>query len=201
VVDTRSAYKRAWDWTGEWFGSRGFYVVEFAGALVAGALVWLFTGDFVSGLTGLALGAVVAGPAAYLWRWLSIRVDDRLRSVADSVVDEGRTAPTPDESRREQIQERFDEYYYGQVAKLERQEELVRNVGTLREWREFSGLAWRTITGLDSFSPKVAEYVTLSLEEGEKQVDRTGGDTETMTRMAQEVLETMREARTLFIPN
>lgn len=191
AMSTRPAYERAWEWTKDWIGSPGFYVVEVVGALVIGALIWAITGELDLGLGGLALGAIVAGPAAYLWRWRAISVEDRLRSVVGQVA----SAQDPSANLERYVEDRLDDLR----ALADRLEASTGSTETWQAWDRFKSEASTAAYGVGVYDTKLHDYVVATLNSADRKVHNMERKSpEAFREQADRVVKTLSDTPTLY---
>jgi len=180
---------------GSWVGTRAFYAAEAVGGISGAAVGWWTTGDALQGgASGLALGAALTAPLVLLVRACALVARTGLRRIVEIALEE--VPPDQAKAAAQDLEARFDAYYRQQLEKLEHRVEEVRSEETLTAWEDLQKLAWRTVTGLDSFSGKVSEYLTITIRGLEFELRQPGHAS--FDRAAKDLLEAFREARLLF---
>jgi len=193
-MDTRSAWRRSWQWASDWFPTLSFWLYTAACAIVGALIALRVTGDW----DAAGVWAVIAAPAGLLVAYAA-----RLTSLPFRDIREARVAlaqPSVDDATVEK-RRRFDAYLDKQLEHLRNQAGAIESAGSQFNarirWREFMRISWQATTGLSLLDDRVGEYLTPTLTEAE----RDAGDQtikHVAVRLSARVIDAFEDCRHLY---
>jgi len=201
-MDTRPAWRRAWEWASEWRGSTSFWLVGAAAAGSATVAGYLVTGDWGGTAVWAAGGTVLVFVLVFLCRWVATPWLDLKELRRASSEDSARGEAADTQRRQAALEAKYRTYVDQQLERLRVTPDLILGSDTdwaKGEWGEFINLAWRTVTGIRHFDDSLADYVTATIAEAEDELGKDPfADTSDMLRLAARIIDTVQDTKTLY---